>query len=61
MVLKLTAYIKNSISFPFKPKTRWNSDIKNYFSEIFIFISIFDLYFIEYRLFQSSAMVKTSL
>ena len=47
MVLKLTAYIRNVISFSCKRKTRWNSDNLELFSDIFNC----GLYFTENRPF----------
>ena len=50
MVLKLTVYVKNFISFFYKPKTRWNSDIWKIFSDFFQFCLCFTV-FSENRLF----------
>ena len=33
MILNLTVYIRNAISFSYKQKARWNSDIYNFFGE----------------------------
>ena len=57
MVLKLTVYIKNVISFFYKLKALWNADIWNFFGEMFDF----GLYFPENWLFGGSDMVMTSL
>ena len=59
MVLKLTVYIWKVISFSNKPKPG-EILIFNVLSEIFNFVN-FGLYFTVYRLFQSSAMIMTSL
>ena len=35
--LKLTEHVRITISLLYKQKTRWNSDIQNFYSEIFNF------------------------
>ena len=55
--LKLTVYIRNAISFSYKPKTQWNSDVSNFFSEIFKFWPIFHWK----SVILSSAMIMTFL
>ena len=36
-MLKLTEHVRITISLLYKQKTRWNSDIQNFYSEIFNF------------------------
>ena len=51
MVLKLTVYVRNVISFFYKSKTRWNSDIWNFLGEIFNFTLCFtenQLFWVKY-------------
>ena len=37
MMLKLTEHVEFTIFFLYKQKTRWNSDIQNFYSEILNF------------------------
>ena len=37
MMLKLTEHVGITILLLYKQKTRWNSDIQNFYSEILIF------------------------
>ena len=57
MGLDLTVYVRNVISFRYKPKTGSNTDIWNIFGQIFDF----GLCFTENRLFWGSAMFMTPL
>ena len=47
-MLKLTEHVEITIFFLYKQKTRWNSDIQNFYSEI----SNFCLFYAKYRNFQ---------
>ena len=40
MMLKLTEHVGITISLLYKQKTRWNSDIQNFYSEILNFSPI---------------------
>ena len=51
MMLKLTEHVDITISLLYKQKTRWNSDIQNFHSEIFNFLN-FRLFFAKNRNFQ---------
>ena len=49
-MLKLTEHVKITIFLLYKQKTRWNSDIQNFYSEIFNFLN-FRLFFAKIRNF----------
>ena len=57
VVVKLTTYVRNVISFSFKPKIRWNSKIWKLFGDIFNF----GLCFPDNQLFWGSAMFMSAL
>ena len=53
-MLKLTEHVGITIIFLlYKQKTRWNSDIQNFYSEILIFFFNFRLFFAKNRNFRS--------
>ena len=60
MVLKLSGHVRNTISLLYLQKTRWNSDIWNFFSEKVDFLSI--LVYVHWKsAFRVRPCLKTSL
>ena len=56
MMLKLTERVGITILRVYEQKTRWNSDIQNFYSEILNF----RLFYSKYRNFQVQHVVMTS-
>ena len=52
MMLKLTEHVGITIFLLYKQKTRWNSDIQNFYSEILNFLN-FRLFFAKIAIFRS--------
>ena len=56
---KLTEHVEITIFLVYKQKTRWNSDIQNFYSEILDFLN-FCLFFAKNHNFQARHVFMTS-